>query len=94
MQPAKTADCESRTSVARHLTVRNVQLGFRYPKYIAFDPKGIDCSGKHFESIFMLKDIDSGSNLGNSEEAISPDEKTKACEAITDPDKGYKAPQI
>jgi hypothetical protein len=42
----------------------------------------------------MLKDIDSGSNLGNPEEAIPPDEKTKPCEAITDPEKGYKAPDI
>jgi len=81
-------------STARHLTVRNVQLGFRYPKYIAFDPKGIDCSGKHFETIFLLKDVDSGSNLGDPEEVIPADEKTKACEAITNPEKGFKAPEI
>ena len=90
----KTPECESNTSAARHLMVHNIQLGFRYPKYIEFDPKGIECSGNHFDTIFMLKDVDSSSNVGNLRETIPDEEKTKACEAITDPEKKMKPRDI
>ena len=70
--------------LTRHLSVSRVQLSFRYPKALYFSDQGaLDCAGRRHPVVFILKDIDSGSDLGAHDNEVPALDKQKACEAIT-----------
>jgi hypothetical protein len=77
------ADCHPRVAMplARHLLLRNIELRFKYPKVIYFSP--LDCSGYNYQSLFILKDIDSTSILTNVNDKIPDSDTSQGCEAIS-----------